>query len=461
MRSLLVKITLAFALVSLVGMVLAAIIIHQRTRVAFDRFLVDQDRSNLISALVDYYESTGTWEQVKQVFQQYPGWRGGNTEGSHPENRPREDLFRTPYVLADAHGNIVYGRTADISKPLTQKDLEGGVALEVNGDTVGWLLLSPPPLPPPERDRNAPQTVFLRNFNQVIFVSAVSALILALIIGIIVARSLTSPLRELAAASNRIAKGELGYKVQVRSKDEIGQLADSFNQMSTDLAKSTQLRKQMTADIAHDLRTPLSVLMGYTEALSDGKIRATPEIYNTMRDMALHLNHLVDDLRTISLADAGELPINLQETPPGILLERASATYSSQAQEKQVSLHVKVEPGLPLIRVDAERMAQVLGNLVSNALRYAKEGGWIELSVQLDNNTVKINVSDNGSGIAEEDLPNIFTRFYRGDKARQGNGEAGLGLSIARSLVEAQGGKITVESKLGLGTTFTMLFPVV
>jgi len=330
--------------------------------------------------------------------------------------------------------------------------------LEVDGQTVGWLL---EPHSPFQWERNTPQATFLRTLNRVVLFSAAGALVLALVLGGILARSLTRPLRELSAATQVVAQGELGYQVEVHSKDEIGQLAGSFNQMSADLARENQLRKQTTADIAHDLRTPLSVIMGYTEALSDDKIEGSPQVYATMHHVSQHLSHLIDDLRTLSLADAGELPINLQKTAPRVLLERTSATYASQAQSREVALRVKISPDLPEIEVDPERMAQVLSNLVSNALRYTSPGGWIELSASSEQDDVTIRVQDNGAGIAPEDLPKVFTRFYRGDKSRQQTGEAGLGLTIARSLVEAQGGCISVDSSPAEGTTFTIRFPSV
>ena len=358
----------------------------------------------------------------------------------------------------DTDGQVVFGRPLRIEQPITQVELHKGIPLEVDGQTVGWLL---EPHSPFQWERNSPQANFLSTLNRVVLFSAIGALALAIVLGSILARSLTRPLRELSTATQAVAQGDLGYQVEVRSKDEIGQLADSFNQMSADLAKSSQLRKQTTANIAHDLRTPLSVIMGYTEALNDGKLTGTPEVYTTMHQVSQHLSHLIDDLRTLSLADAGELPINLQMIPVVTLLERTTAAYTPQAQEQVVSLEVKTDPDNPKIEVDPDRMSQVLGNLVSNALRYTPSGGWIELSATAAEGDVCIMVQDNGTGIPPEDLPKVFTRFYRGDKSRQQNGEAGLGLTIAKSLVEMQGGTISVESVIGEGTTFTIRFPLV
>jgi two-component system sensor histidine kinase BaeS len=459
MTSLNLKITLAFIIVSLVGVLLVGILVQQVTRSAFDRFLFDQEKSAILSMLTQHYENEGSWENLGNAYRQYVGSRIKYPAPARFDSyKGISALFQIPYTLVDADGNVVFGKPLRIEQPVSPVEIQRGIPLEVDGQTVGWLL---EPHSPFQWERNTPQATFLRTLNRVVLLSAAGALVLALVLGGILARSLTRPLRELSAATQVVAQGELGYQVEVHSKDEIGQLAGSFNQMSADLARENQLRKQTTADIAHDLRTPLSVIMGYTEALSDDKIEGSPQVYATMHQVSQHLSHLIDDLRTLSLADAGELPINLQKTAPQILLERTSVTYASQAQSREVALRVKIEPDLPEIEVDPERMAQVLGNLVSNALRYTSPGGWIELSASSEQDDVTILVQDNGAGIAPEDLPKVFTRFYRGDKSRQQNGEAGLGLTIARSLVEAQGGCISVDSSPAEGTIFKIRFPSV
>jgi signal transduction histidine kinase len=257
-----------------------------------------------------------------------------------------------------------------------------------------------------------------------------------------------------------MATGELEQQVVVRSRDELGELAAAFNQMSADLARASELRRQMTADIAHDLRTPLTVITGYLESLRDGVLQPSPARFDTIYNEAQQLQRLVEDLRTLSLADAGELPLNRQLVSPQELLEGLVAAYKHQAERQSIALHWQAEPGLPAINVDADRMMQVLSNLVSNALRYTPAGGQIALTAAQRGAGVQLTVQDNGAGIAREALPHIFERFYRGDPARQQHdGESGLGLAIARSIVEAQGGTIAVQSALGAGTTFTIMLP--
>ncbi len=455
MRSISAKIALAFVVVSLLGVVLASFFIQQRTRVAFNRFLIDQDRDALVEAITQHYQQTGSWEGVEIAVRRVFLLRLEDSEDAedNPERFWTERGF-PPFYLVDVHGRVVFGRKPQPDN-ITRDETSRGIPIEVNGQTVGWLLEATFPNP-----RNAPERAFLESIRRDIIISAIGALVIALILGGLLARSLTRPLRELATATDKVAGGELGYQVDVHSQDEIGQLAASFNQMSTDLDRSNQTRKQMTADIAHDLRTPLSIILGYTEALREGKLQADEDIFGIMHQQAQHLNYLIEDLRTLSLLDAGELTLNYQVVNPVVLLERAALAYGAKTDEQNITLAVEAAENLPSVRVDLERMAQVLGNLLSNAIRYVESGGRIDLLAYAEAGEVVIRVRDNGRGIPPDELPNIFARFYRGDEARQQDGETGLGLAITRSLVEAQGGTITAESQPGEGATFIIRLPV-
>ncbi len=269
-------------------------------------------------------------------------------------------------------------------------------------------------------------------------------------------------MRELTAATQEMARGKLDQRVTVRSRDEVGELAQSFNQMSADLARASQLRKQMTArPCGHDLRTPLSILRGYTEGLQDGRLQGAQSVYTIMHGEVEHLQRLVEDLRVLSLADAGELPLNLRPIDPTALLERTALAYFVHAEQQGIALQMQTDESLPSVVVDTDRMTQVLNNLVSNALRYTDKGA-IMLAAHARDQHVQLQVCDSGSGIAAEDLPFIFDRFYRADKARQRGDSAtsGLGLAITKAIVEAHGGTIAAESTRGIGTTFTITLPV-
>jgi signal transduction histidine kinase len=307
--------------------------------------------------------------------------------------------------------------------------------------------------------RNPQEAFYLRRIYQGLGWGTAGATLVALLLGVILVQFLTRPLRELIKATQAVAQGDLAQQVPIRSKDELGQLAASFNQMSADLAKATRLRRQMTADIAHDLRTPLTVLSGYLESLRDGVLQLSPAMLEAMSDEAQHLRRLVEDLRTLSLADAHELPLQRQPMAPSTLLERIAAKYAHAATQRQIQLSVQVDKPLPELQLDPERMAQVLGNLVSNALRYTQAGGTIVLSARQKGQAILLEVEDSGTGIDPARLPYIFDRFYRADETRhQKEGESGLGLAIAKSIVEAHGGKIRVVSEPGQGTRFTIEF---
>jgi signal transduction histidine kinase len=227
--------------------------------------------------------------------------------------------------------------------------------------------------------------------------------------------------------------------------------------MSAQIHRANQLRKQMTADVAHDLRTPLMVITGYLEALCDGTLQATPARFEAMHHESKLLQRLVEDLRTLSLADAGELKLIDQSVKPYELLQHVRQSFEPIAQHQGVILRVDADEPLPDLRVDNERMAQVLGNLVSNALRYTPEGGSVILSAHSQPDSIQLAVQDTGTGIPAEKLPNIFERFYRTEESRhQRSDESGLGLAIAKSIVEAHGGTISASSQPGKGTTVTI-----
>jgi two-component system sensor histidine kinase BaeS len=441
MRSLTLKLTLAFLVVGLTGTFLVAAFVGRRTEAAFDTFVIDRNQEIVLGLYADYHDEHSGWDGVE---------RWARRERPGPDRGPLGAISQG--ILVDQNGIVISGARRDqIGQQLTQQELDKAVPIVIDDTVVGALLFERrPPLP-----SNNPEDVFIDRVRSALVFGAFGATLIALLIGVLFARTITRPIHELTEATHRVADGELGHQVRATGKDEIAELGRSFNRMSSDLARSTLLRRQMTADIAHDLRTPLSVILGYTEALSEGKLSGSEQMYGVIYGEAQQLQHLIDDLRTLSLADAGELSLNLQPTTPADMLERAAAAHQVHALEQGVSLTADVDD-LPLVQVDPERMAQVLGNLISNALRYTQEGGRIVLSAVRSPNGVALLVSDDGAGIAPQDLPNIFERFYRADSSRQDNGESGLGLPIAKSIVEAHGGSIAVGSQPDVGTTFTI-----
>ncbi len=286
-------------------------------------------------------------------------------------------------------------------------------------------------------------------------------MLVALVMGFLLTRTLTQPLAALTAATERISAGELGSEVTVTSKDEIGQLAVSFNRMSRALARSNHARRQMTADVAHELRTPLTVISGYIESMRDGDLAPTTERLDVIYGEIERLQHLVGDLRVLSQADAGELKLTRQPVEPQDLLRQAVAAFGHQAEQNGVKLELEAAAPAPSLLVDEARMGQVFTNLLSNALRHTPSGGRIRLGATYADGRVTFTVADTGEGIAPEDLPFIFDRLYRADKSRtEMHGEGtGLGLAIVRAIVEAHGGTIRAESQQGQGTTMFVTIP--
>ena len=338
---------------------------------------------------------------------------------------------------------------------LAAATLHDGVPLEIDGSVVATIL------PPGHHGPSSRlELAFLRRTDRALLLAGLGALGLALLLGSLLARAYLRPLRTLTSATQALAKGE-EVEVPVQSRDELGMLTEAFNQMSGALAKATALRRQMTADIAHDLRTPLTVLSGYLEIMRDGDLEPTPERIGMMYTEALQLQRMVQDLRTLSLADAGELSLTLQPLAPVDLLKRAHGAFAGQAEAKGITLTHNAAASLPRLYADQDRLAQVLANLISNALRYTPEGGAISLEAQPAEKAVLLKVQDTGSGIPTDALPHLFDRFYRVEKSRERKqGESGLGLAIAKSIVEAHNGQIDVISTAGTGTTFTIQLPV-
>ncbi|MCP5095852.1 MAG: HAMP domain-containing protein [Chloroflexi bacterium] len=469
MRSLTVKLTLVVLVVSLLGVALVAVFALQSNEREFDRFVREQAQTELITAATTYYETNGSWQGVTIALFGTVNNNGGGPAGPRPDNRggqptsgaqPRggNSDSRSPslFALTNLQGRVLIpAGEYRAGETVAQSILAVNVALESNGNVIGYVLETDTP---PVRD--TAEASYIARTRQALGYGAVGAIVVAIFLGVLLARSLTRPLRELTHATEAMAQGELAQEVPVRTQDELGQLTAAFNKMSADLDRSNQLRRQMSADIAHDLRTPLTVLSGYIEAMHEGVLKATPARFALMDKEVRYLKRLVEDLRTLTLADAGELSLNRQVVAPAELLEGVAAAFSVQAEQQSVLLHVTAPSALPPISIDPDRITQLLGNLVSNAFRYTPAGGTITLGATQQNGAVQLSVNDTGQGISADALAHIFDRFYRGDSSRQQDeGESGLGLAIAKSIAEAHGGGITAVSTLGKGTRFTINLP--
>ena len=306
------------------------------------------------------------------------------------------------------------------------------------------------------------EKAFLQDSQSSLGIAAIVAIAVAAALGIIVSILVTRPMRDLAVSARRIASGDLAQRVKHRSDDEVGEVSAAFNTMAEQLEMKEKSRKQLLADVAHELRNPLSIVQGNLEAWLDGVIAPTPEQIAPVYDETVLLNRLITDLRELSLAEAGQLKLHLEQTDLAGLINAEVTVFYARCQEKDVLLNAGLAKDMPRVNIDSGRIRQVLHNLLENALRFSTAGGSIGVSaITAKDNSVLVSVSDTGSGIDPDDIDKVFDHFYKADKARQRiYGGAGIGLALVRKYIELHGGRVWVESEPGTGSTFSFTLPV-
>lgn len=303
--------------------------------------------------------------------------------------------------------------------------------------------------------------------NESLIFSTAAAFIAAVIVSLFVSRQVVAPVRRIMVASRHIAEGNYNERVFIpgtsaqEEMDELAQLSLSFNQMTIELEKSEILQKQLIGDIAHELRTPLATIKGSMEGLMDGVLPADDDTYQQVYQEAERLQRLVDDLQDLNRVESGAVQLQLKLSSIKDLVEITGKRLLRQFEDKGVSLALDVPDDLPPVNLDPDRTGQVLINIIGNSLQYTPAGGEVNIKVEKLDHKILVNVTDSGIGISKEDLPQVFTRFFRVDKSRsRAGGGSGIGLTIAKHLVESQGGKIWAESPgPGKGTTFKILLP--
>lgn len=490
MNSLAAKLSFAFIAVVVLGVASVSLLVRRETTLGFENYLQAGGAvylARVADAMADLYRTEGGWGDAQLLLQ---------------------DLARGPsdrLVLTDGSGRVV-GDTAgqlSLGQEVGKLDVVNRAPVVVNGQTVGVLYLAsftPGPgaglvqgqgrgkgpvtgagaaragaAGPPAVRQAGPnlEASFLASVDRAILLAALLSGAAAIAVGLFIARRISSPLGDMSKAAAEVAAGKLTHRVKVTSGDEIGRVAAAFNTMAESLEWNEQARRRMVADIAHDLRTPLTVIEGTVDGMLDGVFEPDRSNLESIKEEVALLTRLVADLRTLSLADAGQLKLEKQPVDPVDLARRAAARVEPVAQRRGITCRVEESGPVPEVEADPERMGQVLGNLLDNALRHTPEGGTVTLSVfpcdggppcpsggAFPASGVVLAVSDTGEGVSPESLPHIFDRFYRADESRsRKGGGSGLGLAIVKQLVEAHGGRVWAESEVGKGSRFSVALP--
>lgn len=303
---------------------------------------------------------------------------------------------------------------------------------------------------------------FWNSMTQALLISACAATLVALAISLLVSARIVVPVQKLLSASRRIAAGHYAERVPISQNDELGALAEQFNIMATQLEATERRRVTLIGDVAHELRTPLATIEGYTEGLLDGMVAPSDETWALLHDEVGRLRRLVQDLQELSRAEAKQLPLHMNVIAPASLISRAQARMAAQFSDKGVCLQGTIDANLPAVKADPDRILQVLINLLGNALRHTSAGGRVTFGVERIEDEIVLFISDTGIGISPVHLPHLFERFYRVDKARSRTlGGSGIGLTISKALIEAHGGRIWADSAgLGQGATFSFSLPI-
>jgi signal transduction histidine kinase len=469
LQSLTTRLLLGFVLVSIIAVGLVALLANQVTSREFQLF-VDRGRQaraeRLAPLFAQYYTGNNNWDGVDTLMtsltqalnldRREPGSMG-SMMGSLGRGRGFGMMMggaADRMIVADAQGRVLADSTGQMKdRSIDATDLTNGAPIVVNGTKVGTLLVAAA-----GPARNPLETDFLSQVNRALVLGGLGAGLVAVILGFLLARQLTAPLRALTAAADRMSQGDLNQQVTVAGAGEVADLGHAFNEMAASLRRQETLRRNLLADTAHELRTPLSVIRGDLEALLDGVYEVTPDKLASLHEETMLLSRLVDDVRALSLAEAGQLLLKRERVSLRDVLTGIATNFGPLAETQNVQLQWQPPNDALEAAVDAQRVQQIIANLLSNALHHTPPGGTITVDARNGQDDVEITVTDTGPGITPEDLPHVFDRFWRGDTARRSD-SSGLGLAIVRGLAEAHGGRAWAESTPGQGSAFHISLP--
>jgi signal transduction histidine kinase len=474
LHSLRLRLLLLTVIVSAVAIAAVALLSSRLTSRQFDRYLTNDSEANLEryrAALARHHRERAGWAEVQTTLEQVGAVAGkglilvdaGRTVlAAAPPQMTRASIEVTPqhrvsFELRETRATGQAGRFEERVEKGVLVNTPRVTITDARGEAAGTLYVVP--LNGSGAEQNN-ESAFVGAINRSLLLAGLLAGVTALLVTLALSRRILGPVEALTSAVRRMAGGDMGQRVRVQSKDEIGELARAFNAMADGLARAEQLRRNMVNDIAHELRTPLTNLRCQIEAVQDGLAAPTPEVMASLHEEAMLLNRLVGDLQELALAEAGQLRLARGPVRVWDVVSQAAGAFESQAAEKAITLRREVPRGLPAIYADPERVGQMLRNLLANAIAHTPRGGSVCIGARAAGGQVEIVVTDTGAGIGPEHLPNLFERFYRVDGSRaRATGGAGLGLAIVRQLAQAQGGSVRVESEVGRGTSFFVALP--
>jgi len=411
----------------------------------------DMRENRAASLISSYYTANGNWDRLQDLVVTLAAMEQRRIIVTDADNiviADSENSLQGKEYHQDKKGIQLFKRTLGMNH-LGQT---GQLSQNNPDNLIATLYVSP---------LTSTVVTLIRSINIFLLLGALLAVFIALIITFFISRHITSPIRALTNSARILGKGDFSQRVTIRSKDEFGELAQTFNLMASNLEHTEKLRRNMVADVAHELRTPLSNVSGYLEAIRDDVIQPDRATIASLTEEAALLTRLVEDLQELTLADAGELKLVRQPEDIAQLIAQSITVIQPKMDSKGLVIAAEVQDNLPLVNIDYFRISQVLRNLLENAYKHTSGGGKITINAGVENAQLKISVIDTGEGIPVEELPNMFERFYRVDKSRaRAGGGSGLGLTIVKRLVEAHGGRVGVHSELGKGSTFTFTLPI-